>query len=464
MPLLSAPTRAAMEEVRAAGIRAHVRFLADDALEGRDTGSSGASVASRYLASQLEQAGVAPAGDGGTYFQQIPFQSIRFDTASSRLTATVGGKSVTYTAGTDFLFNGSVGSPVTADVPLEFVGYGITAPEFTHDDYAQRDVKGKWVVVLTGEPASADAAYFDGPKDTRHASGAAKVALARSKGAVGMITVLWGPRATRFPWDQVRRGQETAQLSLPGRRESFPALIVRPAAAEGLFAGAPTSWAAVEKVAGTGEVRGFPLPAVLGVDLKLSVATVPAPNVVGLVEGSDPELKKQVVIYSAHYDHVGRRSGEGDTIFNGAWDNASGTAEVLEIARAFAAMSVRPRRSALFLFVTGEEKGMLGSEYYTQHPVVPIEDTAANINLDMTDIFGIGKELVPQGAERSTLLRSCEAVAKELNLTIGSDPTPELSVFTRSDQFSFARVGVPCLFMRWSNEHEDNDPAATRAR
>jgi hypothetical protein len=453
-----------MDALPAAAIRAHVRFLADDRLEGRDTASQGAEIAARYLASQLEQAGLKPAGDGGSFLQQVPFINNRLDTNASHLSVSLNGQSQRLDAGKDFLLNGANVAARLSDVPVVFAGYGITAPEFKHDDYAGIDVRGKLVVVLAGEPVSADPAFFEGPKDTRYSDGGSKVALARGKGAAGMISVLTGERARRYPWDRLRRNQEGTRIQLPGRPQApFPTLLMRSDGAAKVFAAVQPSWAEIERLAAEGGViPRLMLPTHAGVEVSYQQTAAPAPNVLGYVEGSDPALKQQVVIYSAHYDHVGRRAGSGDTIFNGAWDNASGTAEVLEIARTFARLKPGPSRSVLFLFVTGEEKGLLGSEYYTRAPAFPIEATAANINLDMTDIFGIGKELVAQGAERSTLQQSAEAVASELGLRLGKDPTPDLNVFTRSDQFSFVRVGVPSVFMRWSNEHEELTPAALK--
>jgi len=452
-----------MNDLPAAAIRAHVRFLSDDLLEGRDTSSPGGEISARYLAAQLEHAGLTPGGDNGSFYQQIPFVRSRVDFAASRFTFATAGKTDELPGGAEFLLNSDRSAVTVAESGMVFAGYGIVAPEFQHDDYAGLDVRDKWVVLLTGEPFSRDPAFFAGDKDTKYADGAPKQALAKAKGARGVITILIGDRGARYPWDRARRSQEAPQLTLPRTREVFPAILVRKETAARLFAASETGWDAVERAAATGAVPRFTLPSVGRLNIVMESTNAPAPNVVGFVEGSDPQLKKQVVIYSAHYDHVGKRTGTGDTVFNGAWDNASGTAEVLEVARTFARLETRPRRSVLFLFVTGEEKGLLGSEYYAQHPRFPIEETAANINLDMTEIFGIGTELVPQGAERSTLLRSAEVVAQELNLRIGKDPTPELNVFMRSDQFSFVRVGVPSVFLRWSNEHQDLAPGAGKA-
>ena len=463
--LITPAVRRSMDEIRGERIRAHVRYLADDLLQGRDTGSPGSMLAARYLAAQFEQFGLKPVGDGGSYYQQVPFVNSAIDSQRSRLVLAAGGKESTLEFGKDFLLSAFGRPSAQLSAPMVFAGYGITAPEYQHDDYKDLDAKGKLVVVLVGEPVSRNPAVFDGDKDTKYSGSGSKISLARSRGAVGLILVLHGRRAQEYRWDENRAAQAKPTLQLPALRGSgFPTLVLGSAAAERLFAGAPTSWADVQKRAAEGVVEPFPLPHQAKLDLVETQTPQPCPNVVGLVEGSDPQLKKQVVVYTAHYDHVGTRTGEGDTIYNGAWDNASGTAEVLEVARAFASLQPAPRRSILFLLVTGEERGLLGSRYYVRHPIVPIQDTAANINLDMADIFGIPREFVPLGAERSTLQQSSEAVAREMGMKIGKDPVPELNVFFRSDQFSFVQAGVPSLFLQWASDYEDVDAATAKAR
>jgi len=461
--LITPAVRAAMDQIDADGIRDHVKFLAGDLLEGRDTATPGERLAAQYLAAQFKSFGLKPVGDKGTFFQEVPFQRTRIDVAASRVTVTAGDKSDALALGEDLLLFGP--SRVKADftAPLMFVGYGITAPEFQYDDYKDIDAKGKLLVMLSGEPSSQEAAFFDGPRDTRHAQTGAKVERASRNGALGVVVILAKDRVARFPWDNLRAGLGRPGIVLTGDpTASFPAFVVREETVPRLFAASPTSFADVQAALAEGTVPRFDLKASAKVTLPVEATPAPGPNVVALAEGSDAELKKQVVIYTAHYDHIGKRTGEGDVINNGAWDNASGTAEVVEIARAFAALKPRPKRSALFLLVTGEEKGLLGSRYYTQQPLIPIEDTAANINLDMTEIFGIPKQIVPMGAERSSLRRSAEAVAEAMGLTIGPDPTPEMNVFTRSDQYSFAQVGVPAIFLRWASEYEDVDSMKAR--
>ncbi len=463
-PLVTPAVRAAMDQVRADGIREHVRFLSQDTLEGRDTASAGERTASEYLSKQMTEFGVRPGAAGGSFLQTIPFERVRQDAAASSLTLSDQACDVSLNYGADFLLNGAPSTEAEVKAPLVFAGYGITAPEFNYDDYKGLDIKGALVVLLAGEPVSKDAAFFEGEKDTKYAQGGDKIARAASKGAVGCVTIVAGERAAKFPWDALRASQTASRIVLPEpARRSFPTLIAREDTAKKLFAGEASEWEAVSQSADAGPVAPFPLKRTAKLSLKMVRTPAPGPNVIGKVEGSDPALKEQAVVYTAHYDHVGKREGEGDVTFNGAWDNASGTAGVLEVARGFGALKTQPRRTVLFVFVTGEEKGLLGSRYYTRNPVVPLERTAANINLDMTDIFGKAKDFCPLGADQSGLQQGAEVVAKELGFSLAPDPTPELNTFVRSDQFSFVAAGVPALFMRWGTNYEDKTTDEVKA-
>lgn len=457
--LLTPEVRQSVEQVSADRIREHVRYLADDRLEGRDTGSPGGELAAQYIAKEFRTLRLQPGGDGGSFLRPVSFVRMSQDPEKTRLVLTRAGEDprpLQY--GTDFLLNGLAMTDARFDAPMVFAGYGITAPEFQHDDYSGLDVQGKVVVLLSGEPPSKDPAIFEGEKDSKYAAGEYKLRRAQEKGAAGVVTILTTARAANFNWDRFRSAQTRTQIGLANPRPNrFPALLMRAQGAEKLFAGAPTPFAELDRKSAEGAVTGFPLPSTLGVELALNQQPFQSPNVAAVLEGSDPELKKQVVVYSAHYDHVGVGGSKEDKIHNGAWDNASGTAGVLETARTFASLKkgARPKRSVLFLLCTGEEHGLLGSRWYVEHPAFPIAQTAANINLDMTEIFGVPKDFNALGVEHSTLLRSAETVAKELGMKIGPDPTPELRTFVRSDQFSFVQAGVPSLFLRWGNEYED---------
>ncbi len=460
---LSPAAREAAEAIRAEGLRAHVRFLADDLLEGRDTGSPGGAVAARYLASQLEQLRLRHAGDAGTYFQAVPLTRAAVDGSRTRLRLTRGEAVTELHWGSDFLLNGShPRPPVHLKSALVFAGYGVTAPEAAVDDYSGLEVRGKWVVLLPGLPPAA-APGGAGALAARYGSGSVKVKNALRHGAAGVITLLPEGSGGGFPWDVYQAIQGSPHVGLAGAAGP-PLLVMHAEQAEPLFAGARSTLPEVLRRSREERVAGFPLLPTAELELAVEQTEFRAPNVAGLLEGGDPQLKREVVVYTAHYDHLGKRPGAEGGVFNGAWDNASGTAGVLEVARAFATLKPAPRRSVLFLFVTGEEKGLLGSQYYVRHPLVPLERTAADINLDMTDIFGMPREFTPVGAEHSSLSRACEALARELGMKVGPDPLPEQHAFTRSDVLSFAEAGVPALFLRWATDYEGVDPEVAKAR
>ncbi len=465
-PVLVTPAiRRSLDKVSIDRLREHVRYLADDRLQGRDTGTAGGELAAQYIAKEFRTMRLKPAGEGDSFLRPVPFERSRQDADRSKLLLSRDGQSQTLSYGTDFILNGFATTDAQLEAPLVFAGYGITAPEFKHDDYNGLDAKGKLVVLLSGEPPSSDPAFFDGDKDTKYALGSYKIQQARERGAVGVVTLLTSSRAPKFSWDRARAGQVRSVITLARARvNGFPTLLMRADGAEKLFQGAPLSFPQVDEQAEKGAVKGFPLPGKLRVEVSVHREPFRAPNVAGYLEGSDPELKKQVVVYSAHYDHVGTGGDKEDKIFNGAWDNASGTAGVLEVARTFSNLpkEARPKRSVLFLLVTGEEHGLLGSRHYVADPAFPIAQTAANINLDMTEIFGVPKDFNALGVEHSSLQRTAEVVARELGMKVGPDPTPELGTFVRSDQFSFVQAGVPSLFLRWGNEYEDIEPARVK--
>lgn len=455
---------AAMATIRPANLRAHVRFLADDLLEGRDTYGMGIQIAARYLASQFEQFGLEPAGDDGTYFQHVPFVATMVDVERSSLTLRTAAGERTFQSGSEW----------TIDVPAEgerrgglvFAGYGIVAPEFRHDDYAGLEVKDRWVVVLDGEPPSNDPNVFDGERPSLHSAVFRKMARAAERGAVGLI-VLQRPGTSAPATVRRPRISLAGEEARPGRQGTIPVVRIQPEAVATLLAGQPIAPPALWEADRRGQLPRMPLAGEAALRIATSRREFTSPNVAATRTGSDPALKRQVVIFTAHYDHVGIGAPvAGDGIYNGAWDNASGTAEVLEVARAVAALPQAPRRTVMFLLVTGEEHGLLGSRYYVRNPRFPLKDTAANLNLDMTEIFGIGKEIVAQGAERSTLIDSVRAVAAARGLAIGADPSADYigNVFNRSDQASFARAGVPCLFLRWSGTHEGLTPEESKRR
>ncbi|MGA3189855.1 MAG: M28 family peptidase [Bryobacteraceae bacterium] len=427
-------------EISGERIRAHVKFLSSDLLEGRGVGARGGDLATEYIAAQFALVGAKPAGDGGSYFQNLTLVGVNPQPES---TLTAGGTSfkwledfvgVTYQQKTDAAF----------DADAVFVGHGIVAPEYQWDDYAGVDVRGKVVVLFTNEPPSNDPKFFTGRALTYYGRWTYKYEEAARHGAAAAIIIHTTPTAS-YGWDVVRSswGREDQQVKLaPGEQQLALAAWVTKDAGEKLAATLGHSVDELLKMADTRGFHAMPMPLRIAGTAPAKVREIQTRNVVAKIDGS--ALKDEAVIFSAHWDHLGIGDPvNGDSIYNGAADNATGCAMIIEIARAWAALPQKPRRSAIFLAVTAEEAGMRGSDYYGQHPVIPAGKTAADINLDMFMPFGRVRDVNVTGAERTTLYPVVEEAAKRFALTIAPDPRPEAGVYYRSDHFSFARVGIP---------------------
>jgi Zn-dependent M28 family amino/carboxypeptidase len=429
-------------------IREHDRFLSSDLLEGRGVGTRGGDLATEYIATQFALAGAKPAGDNGTWFQKVPLVAVD-PRPETRLTATGSGKTVSFEWLNDFVgLNQSQKPESQFDGEAVFVGHGIAAPEWNWDDYKGVDVRGKVVVLFTNEPTSNDPKFFDGRALTYYGRWSYKYEEATRRGAVAVIIIHTTPTAG-YGWDVVRSswGRQNTFVAL---RSGEPALAlagwITREAGDKLLAMAGKS---VDQLLTASESRDFrPIP--LGIrihgDVRSRIRAIDSRNVAAIVPGRDPKLKDEVIIYSAHWDHLG--VGEpvnGDPIYNGAIDNATGCAILLELAHAWAALPEKPRRSALFLAVTAEEDGLRGSQYYAAHPLFPPGKTAIALNYDAIYPWGRAKDVVIAGAERTTVLPLAESIAKRLNLTISPDSEPEQGNYFRSDHFSFARAGIPAF-------------------
>jgi Zn-dependent M28 family amino/carboxypeptidase len=442
---------AAVKVIRPEAIAAHMRFLSDALLEGRGTGERGHEIAARYVAAELEAMGLSPAGVNGTWFQPLPLRGTNLIPEQTSFELVREGKSQKLVLDQDYIIYANLLlTDTTVDAGAVFVGYGVTAPEFQYDDYAGADVKGKLAVVLRGAPArfpSTERAYF--------ASALTAQQNAAAHGAVGVI-VIDSPEFLRAQWNrimlQLHADPPMRWLDPQGApSDTVPEIRVlvrtNQSGAEALFAGAAKTLPEVFAAAKADKPGSFPLPGAVRIHLANRFTRVESRNVIAKLTGSDPSLANEVVVYSAHLDHLGIcRPGEADPICHGASDNASGTGALLEIARAFASLPRAPRRSILFLFVTGEERGLLGSDYFAHYPTVPLENITADVNIDGAPglRFPI-KDIVPQGAEHSTLSKDAEAAARKMGYTISPDPRPEEGYFTRSDQYSFVRQGVPSV-------------------
>jgi len=432
----------------AARIREQTRFLASDLMEGRGVGTRGGQLATEYIASQLALAGAKPAGDHGTYFQKVPLVGVETQ-PDSTLAASAHGKTIDLKWADDFVGSSGLQTPVTDfDVPAVFVGHGIAAPEFRWDDFKGVDVSGKVIVLFTNEPPSNDPKFFDGRALTYYGRWTYKYEEGLRRGAKGVIIVHTTPTAS-YGWDVVRNswGKESPFVKLePDEKALALAAWISREAGEKLLGLAGKS---VDEMLAASEKRDF-RPVDLGVRIRghllSKVRELETRNVAAIVPGSDAKLKDEVVIYSAHWDHFGIGAPiHGDAIYNGAIDNATGCAVLLEMARAWAALPQKPRRSALFLSVTAEEGGLKGSAYYAAHPLAPPAKTALDLNYDALYPYGRAKDIVITGAERTTVYPLAQQIAKRLNLTISPDATPEAGHYFRSDHFSLAHAGIPAF-------------------
>jgi Zn-dependent M28 family amino/carboxypeptidase len=429
-------------------IRAHVKFLASDLLEGRGVGTRGGDLASEYIATEFALDGLKPAGDKGTYFQN--FAMIGADPQpNTALSVTVGGVTLPFRWLDDFVgVTFEQKSTVEFDADTLFVGHGIVAPEYQWDDYQGVDAHGKVVVLFTGEPPSRDPKFFKGEALTYYGRWTYKFEEAARHGAIGAIIIHTTPTAS-YGWNVVRSSWSKEELEMklaPGAPAVGFAGWITKEAGERIAATQNTT---VDQWLALADARGFrarPLPLRFRIHASAKIRELRTRNVIGKVEGSDPQLKNEAVMFSAHWDHLGMGEAiRGDAIYNGAQDNATGCGVLLELARAWAALPQKPRRSALFISVAAEEAGLLGSEYYGKHPVIPAGKTALALNYDSLQPFGRTSDVQVHGAERTTIYPVVEEAARRLHLTISPDPRPLAGTYYRSDHFSFARVGIPAF-------------------
>jgi Zn-dependent M28 family amino/carboxypeptidase len=447
---LPTPSPEALQTIRPEAIRAHMQFLSDDLMEGRETGTRGYTLAANYIRSQFQTIGLKPGGTNGSYFQQVPLRRSRLVRDQSSVVVNRNGKKTKLAWEQDFAMRGnSVYEKTAIEAPVVFVGYGVSAPQFNHDDYANVDVKGKIVMVLYGAPASlpsSERAHFS-PTDQ-------KQKMAAAHGAAGFLTVWAGDQEKRTPFKRFAGFVQSPRmrwLDAKGQPSEVNRSIRGEAylssdAARKLFDGAPQTFDQALAAAVAGKTQAFQLPVTVAINAVSQFETLQSPNVAGILTGSDPKLKDEYVLYTAHADHLGiGEPKNGDSIYNGALDNASGTAALIEMARAFVAVNPQPRRSIMFVAVTGEEEGLLGSEYFAHNPTVPIDNIVANINMDELPMVFDFKDVVPLGAEHSSLGPMIDSITKAEGLEVSPDPLPEENFFVRSDQYSLVKEGVPAV-------------------
>jgi Zn-dependent M28 family amino/carboxypeptidase len=426
----------------------HVQFLADDSLEGRDTGSRGFEKAADYMAEQFRAAGLQPAGVNG-YRQPMDFDVVRIDESRSSLELLRDGKVEPVKLGDDAILGVNARAAENVEATAVFVGYGLTVPELHYDDLAGLDVKGKIAVFVTGGPAD-----MPGPIKAHYQSGEERRRALAKAGVIGVISIP-NPKSVEVPWSRIAasRFQPRMELRDPGKDVPPPyqvSILFNTDRAEMLFAGSGHTFPEVLAAVNADKpLPHFPLAVKVRSHMGMTRSEVQSENVVGLLPGSDPQLKKEYVVVSAHLDHLG--IGEpvnGDRIYNGAMDDASGDASLIEIARALKNSTAQPKRSILFLSVTGEEKGELGSQYFAAHPTVPGANIA-DINMDMyLPLFPL-KYLEVQGLGESSLRDDVRAVAEAAGIQVQADKEPEHNRFIRSDQYSFIKKGVPSLAFKF---------------
>jgi Zn-dependent M28 family amino/carboxypeptidase len=464
-PLRAADAAADAERAAAtiepAALSGLIRFLSSDLLEGRGPGSRGDQLARGYLASQLESLGFEPAGTNGTFQQTFEMVGLK-NAAPAGWTFRAGGTNVDLAWHEDYIGSTGVQRPAAGfpETEVVFVGYGIQAPEYGWDDFKGADLRGKVLLMLNNDP-DWDDALFAGVRRLFYGRWVYKYESAARQGAAAAIIVHTTPSAG-YPWQVVQTSWGGEQFELPAGDEPrllFKAWATEEATRRMLGAAGQD----LDKLVALARSRDFhPVP--LGIRTAFETANavrrIETGNVLGLLRGSDPKLRDEVVVYTAHHDHlgVGAPDTHGDTIYNGAIDNATGCGQLVALARAFKALPAPPRRSILFAFVAAEEQGLLGSAYLAQHLPVPAGRIAANVNFDAGNVFGRTRDITYIGYGKSTLDRVVEAEAAKQGRTVRGDQYPDRGSFYRSDQFNFARIGVPALYLGGGTDYIGKDP------
>ncbi|HEY8538460.1 MAG TPA: M28 family metallopeptidase [Steroidobacteraceae bacterium] len=444
------PTREPWELVGQNAIRSHVEFLASDLLEGRAAASRGYDIAAAYVAAQFRHSGLKPAGDDETFYQTVPLLEATPVLPGSSAELRIDGELVRFEYGTDYLPSADFSSASsTVSAPLVFAGFGIHAPELDHDDFENVDVNGRIAVVFTGAPPR-----FPNNQRAYYSWLNGKFATLIERGAVGAVLVDSPDDAQRTPWERKVAMSWTPQMRWIDEQgaphDAFEQLKLRfrfnQTAAARLFEYAGRSFDEILANAAAGEVQGFELPGLLTLSATTGLRRTESVNVLALLPGADPVLKRECIVVTAHLDHLGRGAAvDGDSTYNGAHDNAVGVGILLEMARALSASGKRPRRSILFAAVTAEEKGLVGSDYLAAHPPAEANRFVANINVDMPMTLAPTLDLIARGEQHSTLGSIARTAAAAHGYRLSPDPAPEQVSFIRSDQFSFIRRGVPAL-------------------
>ena len=446
----SDPADEAMSQIRPEAMRADMRFLADDLLEGRGPGTRGHEIAARFVAARFEADGLEPAGDNGTYFQFIPFRLFHPDEKQTSLTLVRGGKEETLVFRRDFItYRQTTRKETSVEAPVVYVGYGITAPDQAYDDYQGIDAKGKIVAFLYGAPAK-----FESTMRAHYSFRTLKAANAVAHGAVGFFYLHTPDQEHIYSFADQMHEMAFSDFhwlnpdGIPG--DDFEQLrgysILSLDGVSKLLAGSGKTPEELFLAAKESKTASFILPVTARIHVVDHTEDLRSPNVVARLRGSDPALRDEYVVLTAHSDHLGIGDPvDGDNIYNGAIDDASGTACLIEIAKAFSGMSPRPRRSILFVSTTAEEKGMLGSDYFAHYPTVPRDSIVADVDIDGEPGLWPMEDVILFGSGHSTLDLSAKEAARRMGLDVTADPWPEQGEFVRQDGYSFVRQGVPTI-------------------
>ena len=463
----AATTHAFVDDINAGDFTELVKTLSSDAFEGRGPGTPGEEKSVDYIRAQFERIGLKP-GNDGSWFQDVPMTETTASEATT-LRLDVDGKPQELKFGTDMVIGTRTGQAEVKvqDSPLVFVGYGVDAPEQKWNDYAGIDVKGKTVVILVNDPGfhANDTSLFEGKRMTYYGRWTYKFEEAARKGAAAAIIIHDTPGAS-YGWDVVKNSWSGAQYDLRAADDPAPRVPaqgwITGEAAKQLFADAGLDLDAMYKAAGKRGFKAVPMKAKLSFDLKSTVTEKSSRNVIGVLPGS--EKPDEAVVYMAHWDHLGKHEGEpGDNIYNGAVDNATGVAGIIEIAEKFAKSTPAPKRSLVFAAVTLEESGLLGSQYYVAHPAIPLDKTVGVINIDAMGVYGKSHDLVVIGKGNSELEDILKSVTDKQGRTLEEESTPQSGFYFRSDHFNFAKAGVPALYTESGEDLVDGGRAAGEA-
>jgi len=424
----------------------HTFALGSDEFEGRGTGESGGIKAAQYLANEFDKLNLIPLGEDSTYFQNIRMHGAK-PLSSSELVLHYGNDKKNFNLWNDYLLY-TTGEQTFIPTPLElvFVGYGIVAPEYDYNDYQSVNVEGKIVVFLDGEPYSNDDSFFDGERSTIYSYPEVKQRVALSRGARGSILIPF-PSSS---WEKLKQEFSFEDVTLAYSVANNLALLFNPEVAKILFSKSDYTLDDIYSLHAKGSIFSFDMNCSLSFRGEFRERDFISSNIIGMVEGTDPELKDTYIILSAHYDHLGIGIPvKGDSIYNGVFDNAIGDAALLELARVYSQNKIKTKRSLVFIFLTGEEKGLLGSIYYTDNPLIPLYKTVANINIDGVALFDNFKSIIGIGAEYSTLTDFLNEVAKKNNVNITQIPEgfKNTEAFSKSDQAAFANAGIPSILV-----------------